>query len=211
MNKRKSIALIVLAIVAAVVGALLAQRVLVNRGSQMSILASGTLLQPARALPTFKLVDQDSHTFESERLRGRWSFLFFGFSNCGDVCPVTLALLASANKSLSDVPAAQLPQLVFVSVDPQRDTPAVLKQYVGNFDPKMLGVTGEQSEVDAFTRALGIPSGIRLLENGSYAVDHSGAILAVNPNGQLAALFSPPHRIDLLAADMRQLIGSTQP
>jgi protein SCO1/2 len=211
MNRRQSIALISFAIVAVVIGALLAQRVLVSRVTQPLVLASGTLLQPARELPVFSLVDQDNQPFDVGRLRGQWSFLFFGFANCGDICPVTLALLASANKSLADLPARNQAQLVFVSVDPRRDTPAALKSYVGNFDPKMLGVTGEQSNVDAFTKSLGVPSGTRLLENGNYAVDHSGAVLAINPQGQFAALFSPPLRVDLLAADMRQLIGSMQP
>jgi protein SCO1 len=173
-------------------------------------LRSGTALRPPRPLPTFALQDQDTAPFGNARLRGKWSFVFFGFTSCGDICPTTLALLDSVNKSLADLPAARQPQVVFVGVDSARDTPAALKEYLRSFNPHFVGVAGPQAAIDALTAALGIPSAVRSLGAGSYAVDHSGALLLVNPAGELQALFSPPHAIDALAEDYRLLVGQQQ-
>jgi len=204
-NAPRYILLVAVAIVAALAGVLLARNVLLQ--SAPVALSSGTRLQPPRPLAPFALVDQYEVAFDNARLRGRWSWLFFGFANCGDVCPTTLALLATTAKSLGDLPATSRPQIVFVSVDAQRDTPQVLQGYVKNFDPTIIGVTGAQTALDAFTKDLGMPSAIRPLENGSYAVDHSASILAMNPQGELAAVFSAPHTVQALAADYRALIG----
>jgi protein SCO1/2 len=205
MNRtQKLIAFAAMGIVAALAGALLARGVL--RDQAPIALASGTLLQPPRATPAFALIDQNSVLFDSSRIDGHWTLMFFGFTNCGDVCPTTLTLLASVVKSVADLPAAQRPQVMFVSVDAKRDSPTVLKEYLRHFDPNFVGVTGAQSDLDAFTMALGVPSAIRQLESG-YAVDHSASILVFNPQGKLRAIFSPPHTVEALASDYRALIG----
>ena len=200
----KPIHLVVIGIVAGLVGALLARQLL--QPAAPLALATGTVIQPPRPLPDVALVDQHGAPFSVDRLQGRWHLMFFGFTHCGDICPTTLALLAATTKSLSDVPAEQRPQVVFVSVDAKRDTPDVIAKYLGNFDASFIGITGTQADLDAFTGALGVPSGIRMFDNGSYAVDHSAAILATNPNGQLRALFSPPHTVATLATDVRELL-----
>lgn len=194
-------------IVAALAGVLLARGVL-NREAP-PVLATGTLLQPARAVAPFSLLDQDAAAFGNSRLQQRWSLMFFGFTNCGDICPTTLALLATVSKSVADLPAELRPQIVFVSVDAKRDTPNVLKRYVQSFQADIVGVTGDQESLDAFTATLGVPSAIRQLEVG-YAVDHSASILAFNPRGEFQALFSAPHTVDGLAADFRRLIGASR-
>jgi len=205
----KPIIFTAVAIVAALAGALLAYKYSSLQAAPIA-LQSGTLLQPPRPLPHFALIDQNGQPFDAAALRNQWSLLFFGFTNCGDVCPTTLALLASTTKSLMDLPDAQRPHIVFISVDAKRDTPEVLKSYLKAFDPTFTGVTGRQPDLDAFTTALSVPSAIRPLENGGYAVDHSAAILVVNPQAELQALFSPPHTIDALATDYRRLIGAAQ-
>lgn len=196
----------VVAIVAALAGALLARTLFAppQVALRQFALQSGTEILPPRPLAAFALVDQDNKPFNRDRLQGKWTLMFLGFANCGDICPTTMAMLASTVKELSDLPEAERPRVVFVSVDPQRDTPEVLSKYVKAFDPSFIGVTGAQADVDAFSLSLGAPSGIRQLEVG-YAVDHSGSVFAINPRGEFQALFSPPHTAATLAADYRIL------
>ncbi|HEY6643587.1 SCO family protein [Povalibacter sp.] len=207
MSRKQSIAVAaVVAIVAIASGMLLARSILNPRGPVQLGLAQATLLEPARPLPAFSLVDQDNATFDDARLKNRWSLLFFGFTHCPDVCPTTLGVLAQSEKSLADLPEAERPQIVLVSVDPKRDTPAQLASYVKFFSPSFTGVTGSQEDIDAFTRALGVPVAISPLPNGDYTVDHSAAIFLVNPQGQLRALISGPHTATVLADDYRRIV-----
>jgi len=208
MSRTRLILFASIAIVAALAGAFLAREIF-RSGATPVTLQSGTILQPPRPLPVFSLLDQDRQVFDNGRLVGHWSLLFFGFTNCGDVCPTTLALLAAMNKTFDGLSPAQRPRVIFISVDGQRDNPDSVKAYVKNFDVTFIGVTGRQSDLDALTSAVGVPSAVRQLENGAYAVDHSAAILAIDPRGEFRAIFSPPHTLDALASDYRSLIGTT--
>jgi protein SCO1 len=205
----KLILLAVIGIVAASLGALLAHSIRQDRTAAPT-LKNGTVLQPPKTIPDFALIDHTGAAFTAARLHNQWTFMFFGFANCGDVCPTTLTLLAATSKALGDLPPAQRPQVVFVSVDAQRDTSDALKAYIKNFDPAFVAVTGPQTDLDAFTKSLGVPSAIRPLEHGGYAVDHYAGILAFNPQGELSALFSAPHTVDALASDYRALVGATR-
>ena len=201
------LAFLAVGIVAASLGALLAQNILQNRSTTPTLLA-GTLLQPPKSIPDFALLDHANASFTAASLRDHWTLMFFGFTNCGDVCPTTLTVLATAFKTLKELPATQRPQVVFVSVDAKRDTPEVLSAYIKHFDPAFVGVTGTQPNLDAFTKSLGVPSAIRTFENGSYAVDHYAGVLAFNPQGELRALFSAPLTAEGLANDYRSLVGA---
>jgi protein SCO1/2 len=205
MSRLKSIALAaVVAIVAVAAGALLS-RALLQRASAPP-LAQATLLQPPRPLPDFAFTDQEDRPFGPEQLRGHWSILFFGFTSCPDVCPTTLAILKESEKLLADLPAQQRPQIILVSVDPQRDTPTQLGRYVKSFSPTFTGITGAQ--VQEFARQMGVPVAITPLSGGAYTVDHSAAIFVVDPNGALRALSSPPHTAQIIAADYRSIVAS---
>lgn len=173
--------------------------------SREPVLASGTLIAPPRPLPRVGFTDHEGQPFGGDRLRGRWSLLFFGFTSCPDVCPMTLGILAQVEKQLIDLPAQQHPQIVLISVDPKRDTPEQLSKYLGFFSPKFVGVTGAQETVDEFARQMYVPVAITPLAEGGYTVDHSASIFVVGPDGALRALFSPPHSPDVLAADFRRL------
>jgi protein SCO1/2 len=205
----KSVLFAAIGIVAALLGVLLAQKLQTSTPTPL-ILSGGTPLQPPKAIPDFALIDQTGAPFTLARMRSGWTLMFFGFANCADVCPTTLTTLAATAKSLADLPAPLQPQVVFVSVDAQRDTTSVLKSYVATFDPAFIGVTGAQADLDAFTKSLGVPSAIRALENGAYAVDHYPGILAFNPRGELVALFGAPHTVDSLASDYRVLVGAVR-
>lgn len=209
MSRLRSIAPAALvAIVAVVAGMLLARALFTREGDAAPALASGTFIDPPRPLPALDFIDDRNQPFGLERLTGRWSLLFFGFTHCPDVCPTTLGLLAETEKLLSDLPETARPQIVLVSVDPKRDTPEHLASYVRFFSPTFTGITAQPQELEEFTRQMGVPVAIRELDDGQYTVDHSAAIFLIGPKGALQALFSPPHTPKLLAEDYRRILES---
>jgi protein SCO1/2 len=203
VSRHQIILVAIVAIVAAVGGALLARSV-VNAPERPAALSAATLLQPPRPIVPVELIDQ---VFDATRLKNRWSLLFFGFTNCPDICPQTLTVLAQVEKRLHDLPKSQAPQVVLVSVDPDRDTPEQIKKYVGYFSPSFVGVTGSSENVQAFAQALSAPVAIHPLGDGAYTVDHSAAIFLIDPDGALHALFSAPHDPSKIAADVRRIVG----
>lgn len=162
----------------------------------------GTLLPEPRALPPFMLTDHTGTAFDETRLRGQWGLLFFGFTHCPDVCPTTLALLADVRKRLD----AAAPRVMLVSVDPERDTPAVLASYVTSFDPAFVGVTGTTEAIDEFAAALGVAHRKIPMSADQYMVDHTTAIFVIDPEGRRAAIFSPPFEAAQIAGDLRRLM-----
>jgi protein SCO1/2 len=200
---------LIAAVVAAgiLAGAAVAHQMLRERATEVPGLERATLYQEPRPLPGFSLVDQDGARFGPSRLRGRWSFLFFGFVNCPDICPATLATLAAARNSLDELPADARPGVTLVSVDPGRDTPAILGRYVSHFDRSFQGVTGSPAEIDALARNLGVAVLVGASDDtGNYPVDHSAAIFLVDPQGRVAALFSAPHDAAVIARDFRRIV-----
>lgn len=208
MTRKTSIALAITLAIVAVIAGMLLSRALMERmeASNAVVLTSGTLLEPPRPMPSFDLVNHEKQAFTQENLRGHWSFMFFGFTNCPDVCPTTLRMLAQVEQSLTDLSAAQRPRVILVSVDPQRDTPEQLASYVKFFNPAFVGLTGSQEAIDGFTRGIGVPVAITPLQGGGYTVDHSAAIFLVDPSGALRALFSPPHSPQTIAEDYRRIV-----
>lgn len=154
------------------------------------------------ALSTFQLVDQDQQPFGRERLAGHWTFLFFGYTHCPDVCPFTLAemdrvyqRLATSADGLRDT------QFVFVSVDPKRDTPEILDGYVKYFNKTFIGATAARPQLDALTGQLGVHyEYVDEISPSEYTVNHSASIFLIDPQGRLATTFSPPHE----AADISE-------
>lgn len=204
--KRVHIATVVLAGVVA--GSLVAYLVR-NREAPPPQLEHATLFAEPRALPAFELIDQAGAPFGVERLRGQWTFLFFGFVNCPDVCPTTLAELAQVSKALADLPKPDQPGVVFVSVDPGRDTPPLLARYVAHFDPSFTGVTGSPGAIESLTQALGVAVVVGPpAADGNYAVDHTAAIFLVDPEGRFAALFNTPHQAGAIARDYRRIVAA---
>lgn len=204
--KRAHIAMVLLAGVVA--GSLVAHLVR-NRQAPPPRLEHATLFAEPRALPAFELIDQAGAPFGMQRLRGQWTFLFFGFVNCPDVCPTTLALLAQVRKALADLPEPDQPGVVLVSVDPGRDTPPLLARYVAHFDPSFTGVTGSPGAIGSLTQALGVAVVVGPpAADGNYAVDHTAAIFLVDPEGRFAALFNTPHEAEAVARDYRRIVAA---
>lgn len=156
-----------------------------------------TVLPEARELKPFILRDHDNQPFNLERLKGHWNFLFFGFTNCPDVCPTTLKVMQDVWQKLPTRPGDKgHPKMFFVSVDPDRDSLDMLKQYVTYFDPSFIGVTGNLDEIDNLTGQLGVLYGYDEKKNtgaNDYIVNHSAQLLLIDPQGQLRAVISPPH------------------
>ncbi len=172
-------------------------------------LEQATLLDAPRPLPDFTLTDQAERPFGRDQLRGRWTLMFFGFTNCPDVCPTTLATLAAVSRELADLPAAERPAVVLVSVDPARDTPAALGRYVAHFDPQFQGVTGRPESLEVLTRNLGVAFSIGAASaDGSYTVDHTAAIFLIDPAAAFRAVFGSPHVADVIARDYRGIVAA---
>lgn len=145
-----------------------------------------------------ELVSSDGAPFAPERLRGRWSLVFFGFTSCPDVCPLTLHLLSAvARDPASGVPSGAT-QIVFVTVDPQRDTPERMKSYLANFDGHIVGLTGTRDALDRFAVGLGAAAA----PSGSGGIDHSTSLFAVDPLGRLAGVMLRPADPARIVADL---------
>ncbi len=172
-------------------------------------LVTGTYLSPSRALPDFSLIDHHGRPFGPANLRGSWSMMFFGYTNCPDFCPTTLTTLAALEKHLRTLGAPVRPQVVFMSVDAKRDTPEQLAKYVPYFDPEFIGITAaDQPAIEAVAAKLGVGVIITPQPNGTYTVDHSGAIFVLNPDGKLTAILTGPFTVDTLTADFQRIVAA---
>ena len=151
----------------------------------------GLLWPNPKSLTAFATVDQNNNPFTLTDLKGKWSFLFFGFTHCPDICPVTLAVMDKVHRQLE--PAENV-QTVFVSVDPERDTPARLDQYVTSFNPSFIGLGGSAEQIANLTGQIGLPYFLDKTESEeNYLVDHGASLFLVDPRGRLVAIFSRPH------------------
>lgn len=165
-----------------------------------SLQASTALFGQERALPEFVLTDHTGRAYTRQNLEETWTLLFFGYTHCPDVCPITLATM-SASMDAVRVLGGEPPRVVFVSVDPERDLPRNLGGYVASFGEDVLGVTGPHDQLRKLTRALGVTYA-RDGDGPGYLVEHSAALLLVNPEGALQAVFVPPHEPDVIARDL---------
>ena len=164
-------------------------------------LDSGTVLADPRPIGEFALLDQRGRPFGPEALENRWSLVFTGFTHCPDLCPTTLAFLAALRSRIAGHPL----QIVFVSVDPERDTPEAIASYLAHFDPGIAGVTGAGADIERFTKALGLAQVRNPGVGGEYTVDHSVALVLIDPKVRVAGYFLPPHDERALAADLLRL------
>ena len=167
--------------------------------------ASTALFGQERALPEFALTDHTGRAYTRRDLEETWTLLFFGYTHCPDVCPITLATMSASVDAVAAL-GGEAPRVVFVSVDPERDAPGHLRGYVTVFREDFLGVTGPHEELRKLTRALGVAYA-RNGEGPGYLVEHSAALLLVNPKGELQAVFTPPHEPDAMARDMVAIRG----
>jgi protein SCO1/2 len=170
-------------------------------------LETGTLLAPSRALADFSLIDHQGRSFGAANLRGHWSLMFFGYTNCPDFCPTTLTSLAVLEKRLRAAKAVAPPQVIFVSVDAKRDTPARLAKFVPYFDSEFIGLTAaDQPAIELQAKKWGVAVMIQPATDENYTVDHSGAIFVIDPQGRLAAILTGPFNVDALQSDFTRIV-----
>jgi len=153
-----------------------------------------TLFPAPKPLAAFAFTDHENRVFDLPRLKGKWSFLFFGYTHCPDICPTTLATLARVRESIAKSTAgAQDVQFVFISVDPNRDTAGRLGQYVTYFDATFLGVTGDDAQLGNLAGQLGAAYQVEVKPGTeNYPVYHTAAVFLVDPRARYHAVFAPP-------------------
>lgn len=166
---------------------------------------SGTLLQQPRPIADFKLTGDDGKPFTKADLAGHWSVIYVGYTHCPDVCPTTLAQLKAVEKGLgADAAKARF---VFLSIDPERDTPEVLGQYAHYFSPDFRAATGPNAQLDALGAEMGfVYQKVPGQTPQSYLMDHSSALILVNPRAEVAGYLTPPFKTENLVGDLKQLL-----
>lgn len=192
----------------------LASGVYVNMSQQskvtQTINVSGTLLPQPRAISAFDLTDNNGKPFTNASLKNHWTFVFFGFTNCPHICPTTMAELNKMYNSLKTDNLSAMPQVVMISVDPERDTVKRMNTYVKSFNTAFIGATGSEQQISAMTKQLGIAymkvqsKKDKLQTN--YDIDHSGTVMLFNPQGDLVAFFSMPHDAIKIAQDFTSIM-----
>ena len=145
------------------------------------------------SVANFRLNDHHGNPFTHDNLSGKWTMLFFGFTNCPDICPSTLNSLERAYQTILPELEETPIQMVFVSVDPERDTTEVLSRYVEHFSEHLIGVTGAFDQLSALTKSMGALFLIEPLGNtNAYTVDHSAGIFFISPTNNLISVLTPP-------------------
>ena len=171
-----------------------------------------TLMPAPRALPAFSLQQSDGTALTTEDLAGHWTVVFIGFTHCPDICPTTLAQLASAQKQWASIPTASRPRVLFISAVPERDSPKLTGDYAHAFHADTLAATAPISQLEEFARSLSLvfmkapgPSG----EPDDYSIDHSAALVLLDPQVRMAGVAQPPFDIRAIAADLERLTKAT--
>lgn len=170
------------------------------------LLASGTWLPEPKPIGAFELIDAGGRPYTRADLTSAPTLVYFGFTRCPDVCPTTLARLAQARRQ------AALPSLrvLFVSIDPERDTPPAVGLYAHAFDPGFLGVTGKPDEIRKVARNFAVAVNRVDLPGGDYTMDHSAVVFLVDVAG-IRAIFTPPFEVPALVADLRRAASHLKP
>ncbi|MCH2271897.1 MAG: SCO family protein [SAR86 cluster bacterium] len=154
------------------------------------------LIEPPRNLGSFNLMDSAGKEFLPKDFEGKWNMLFFGFTFCPDICPITMSMLSRIEKGL-DIENQEKIRIFLVTVDPDRDSPDQLKVYLENFSENFIGLTGGLDQIYNFATRVNAPfSPISNSKDPHYTVDHTGSIILINPEGNYAGFFRAPHNQD---------------
>ena len=212
LNKFNLKIIILLAALAASVAGLLIGKQLQSPAEKKSFAISnfhGTYLHSPRQISAFELQGIDLQKFNNHSFIGQWTILFFGFTNCSYVCPTIMAELAKMYRILQISNVKLLPRVVMISLDPKRDSLAKLTNYVKTFNPDFYGARGESHLLKKITKEMGVAYAKIVMANNkkNYDIQHTGALMLVNPHGQLQAFFTPPHQANLLAQDYQLLVS----
>lgn len=196
-KKHKFIAIICLDVV--IVIALIIYFGVLN--SHTTIHIHGTYIPSPLAITEFHCIDNHGMPFSKKNLQGRWSIIFFGFSSCEMICPTTLAELNKMYQRLQgDLPKEQLPQVIFISVDPERDSVQKLNKFINSFNPNFIGLRASEAQTLALAKQFHIT-----VSQGA-TINHSMEILLINPDARVQAYFAYPHHAQQLVVDYKQVL-----
>jgi protein SCO1 len=196
MNPRSArVLLVIAAFLAGLVAVLGVMLLVAGRGGP-------PITQAAAVGGPFRLVDQDGRTVTDQDFKGRPTLVFFGFTHCPDVCPTTLFEVSEVLRALG--PDADRARAAFVTVDPERDTPAKLKEYLSSFDPHLSALTGDADAVAAMAKAYKVYWKKVPLEGGAYTLDHTAIVYLMDKDGKFVAPFSVKRKPQDAAADLRK-------
>lgn len=175
----------------------------VARRSNLPPQIPGLLWPDPKRLEPFSLIDQNGDAFGVAQLEGHWNLIFFGYTHCPDVCPLTLQSIKAAKSKLAELGAeTDDVRPVFVSVDPERDTPERLKSYLGFFGEDFVGVSGEHPALSDFASQLGaIYARGEDDDAGGYLVDHTATVLLIDPGARVVGLLHAPHEPERMAVE----------
>ena len=165
------------------------------------------LLDQQVAIADFNLIDQNKQAFTAEQIKGEWTFWFFGFTHCPDICPFTMGTLSAVMQTLKQEHDIDNIRTVFVSVDPLRDTPERMKSYLETFGSEVIGVSSTDPELATFIKNMGIVAKLpkAVNANDNYDVMHSSSIYLIAPNNAIAALLRTPHSVDDIVYNFQQV------
>ncbi len=170
-------------------------------------LVSGKILARPMEIDRFELIDQKNEVFNNKSLEGGWTVLFFGYTNCPDVCPTTIYKLAEIKNELKEDLSSTSFNTVLVTLDPDRDSTDRLKEYIGYFDESMLGVTGTYENIQSFTSSLSVFYQ-RINKEEGYDFNHTASIFVFNKDGSLFATMSPANTIGELTQDFYTILNN---
>ena len=178
-----------------------------NKASSDASHIPGLYWPDPRTLHAFLAFDQHGEPFELEDMLGKWSFVFFGYTHCPDICPMTLSVMARLGEMLDNQPEFRDYQMIFVTVDPERDTAGRLAEYTGYFDPDFIGLGGSSEHIQTLSSQIGVVFMANRDDSNkeNYLVDHSSSIFLIDPEGRLVGKFSAPHQPDRMLAQYRRI------
>lgn len=175
--------------------------------SAQELRANGAFVfEQPRLIEEFELVNHRGEPFTHEHLKGQWTIAFFGFTQCPDICPTTLATLSRVMNSLDESVREQT-RVIMVSLDPARDTPEQLAEYVPFFHKDFVGVTGDFLEIMGLTRNVGVAFS-KIVQGDDYTVDHTGNLVLINPEGLYHAFYKPPFELARLKLVHQSIVSS---
>lgn len=165
------------------------------------------LFPHGKSFSGFELISDEGQKWQAKDFKGNYSVLFFGYANCPDICPTTLLDMQKVDKALVNA-GSKTPEIIFISVDPDRDTPEVLHDYINYFNPDFKALTGDAANILSIASQLGVAYRVDEHEKGDimYEVDHASALFVLNPAGERIGIFPAPHDVNKITADLKQLM-----
>lgn len=199
MTKNSKPLFVITAVIAMFAGLWLAQSDNTNTVTTTPPRIQGAIFPIEKSIRPFKLVNHLGDKFNNKNLSGNWNIIFIGYTHCPDVCPTTLSLMSNMHREMS-LQKITPPNIIFLSIDPERDTVDVMKNYVEYFSPEFTGVTGTLTDIEKLSRDLNVvykkaPGLNGKITKDDYLMDHSSALILINPKGNLQAILTAPHTL----------------